>query len=169
MTELPTHAIIIVCSNVSYDFHHSLPSRIASAGRPDVQVIDCPVPDETKRAAKEPCTIIAAGPKDALDRADLLLRTMAEKLYIVPGGGGAASKVNMINQLLVGIHIAAAAEAMAMAVKAGLNMHEVYGIIANAAGGSWAFSDRVSRLLDNDRTTYSTLDTLAKDLVRFSG
>jgi 3-hydroxyisobutyrate dehydrogenase-like beta-hydroxyacid dehydrogenase len=90
---------------------------------------------------------------------------MSEQLYIIPGGIGAASSVKMINQLLAGTHIAAAAEAMGLAAKAGLNTRQVYDIIVTAAGNSWMFKDRVPHMLDNDLTPYSALDIFVKDMV----
>lgn len=162
---LPISASILICSTVSSAFHDTLPSRIAEAGRPDVTVIDCPVSGGTARAADGTLTIFASGEAGVLEKARGLLRDMSEKLYVIPGGAGAASKVKMVNQLLVGTHIAAAAEAMALAAKAGLNTREVYNIITSAAGNSWAFENRVPHMLDGDWTPCSALDIFVKDMV----
>lgn len=162
---LPISATILICSTVSPAFHKALPFRIAKAGRPDVKVIDCPVSGGTARAADGTLTIFASGEADTLERVGDLLRDMSEKLYVIPGGEGAASKMKMVNQLLVGTHIAAAAEAMALATKAGLNTREVYDIITNAAGNSWAFENRVPHMLNGDWTPHSALDIFVKDMV----
>lgn len=166
-TALPISATILICSTVSPAFHETLPARIAKAGRPDVTVIDCPVSGGTARAADGTLTIFASGEADTLERARGLLLDMSEKLYVIPGGAGAASKMKMVNQLLVGTHIAAAAEAMALAAKAGLNTREVYNIITSAAGNSWAFENRVPHMLNGDWTPCSALDIFVKDMVRF--
>lgn len=169
-TALPISATILICSTVSPAFHETLPSRIAEAGRPDVTVIDSPVSGGTARAADGTLTIFVSGEGDALERAGGLLHDMSEKLYVIPGGAGAASKVKMVNQLLVGTHIAAAAEAIALAAKAGLNTREVYNIITSAAGNSWAFENRVPHMLNGDWTPCSALDIFVKDMVcSFSG
>lgn len=128
-------------------------------------VIDCPVSGGTARAANGTLTIFASGEAGALDRTQGLLRDMSAKLYTISGGAGAASKVKMVNQLLVGTHIAAAAEAMALATKAGLNTREVYKIITNAAGSSWAFENRVPHMLSGDWSPHSALDIFVKDMV----
>lgn len=130
-------------------------------------VIDCPVSGGTARAADGTLTIFASGEADTLERARGLLLDMSEKLYVIPGGAGAASKMKMVNQLLVGTHIAAAAEAMALAAKAGLNTREVYNIIISAAGNSWAFENRVPHMLNGDWTPCSALDIFVKDMVCF--
>ncbi|KAF6831396.1 ketose-bisphosphate aldolase class-ii family protein [Colletotrichum plurivorum] len=161
---LPEHATVLICSTVPPTYHEALADRISQKGRGDVLVIDSPVSGGTKRAADGTLTIFASGTSVALQRADRLLHDMAEKLYVIPGGPGAGSKVKMVNQLLVGTHIAAASEAMGLAAKAGLNTREVYNIITNAAGNSWAFENRVPHMLDGDWTPLSALNIFVKDM-----
>ncbi|KAL0941304.1 ketose-bisphosphate aldolase class-ii family protein [Colletotrichum truncatum] len=161
---LPEHATVLLCSTVPPTYHETLSDRIAQKGRGDVLVVDSPVSGGTKRAAEGTLTIFASGTTVALQRADQILHDMSEKLYVIPGGPGAGSKVKMVNQLLVGTHIAAASEAMGLAAKAGLNTREVYNIITNAAGNSWAFENRVPHMLDGDWTPLSALNIFVKDM-----
>lgn len=139
--------------------------KFAQLGRQDVQLVDCPVSGGTVRAAQGALTILAAGKPDALRRANPILRELSEKLYIIPGGIGAASNVKMINQLLVGSHITAAAEAMGIAAKAELNTQDVFDIIRQSTGNSWAFNNRVPHMLENDWTPHSALNIFVKDMV----
>ncbi|TKA81508.1 hypothetical protein B0A49_00560, partial [Cryomyces minteri] len=90
---------------------------------------------------------------------------MSEKLHDVPGVMGAASNVKMVNQLLAGVHVAAAAEAMGLAVRMGLNTRTVYQIITNAAGNSYMFENRVPHMLENDWTPQSALSVFIKNMV----
>lgn len=76
--------------------------------RPDIFLVDSPVSGGTIRAANGSLTILASGSSKALQRADRLLKDLSEKLYIIPGGIGAASNIKMVNQMLAGMHIAAA-------------------------------------------------------------
>ncbi|KAI3529929.1 hypothetical protein CSPX01_15152 [Colletotrichum filicis] len=161
---LPANATVLLCSTVPPTYHEALTPRIAAAGRQDVLVVDSPVSGGTKRAADGTLSIFASGAPEALQRADRVLRDMSEKLYIIPGGPGAGSKIKMVNQLLVGTHIAAASEAMGLAAKAGLNTREVYNIITNAAGNSWAYENRVPHMLDGDWTPLSALNIFVKDM-----
>jgi 3-hydroxyisobutyrate dehydrogenase-like beta-hydroxyacid dehydrogenase len=131
-----------------------------------VHLVDSPVSGGTARAAEGTLTILAAGDHDAVEGARNILSSMSDRLFMIPGELGAASNVKMINQLLVGTHIVAAAEAMALAARAGLNTREVYEIICTAAGNSWAFRDRVPHMLDNDWNPLSALDIFVKDMVR---
>lgn len=90
---------------------------------------------------------------------------ISKNLYQVDGGVGAASSIKLINQLLAGIHIAAAAEAMAFGARLGLDTQTLYEVICNAAGGSWMFENRVPAMLKADWTPHSALAIFVKDLV----
>jgi len=161
---LPQNATILLCSTVPAAFLDEVRSKLDNMSRSDISLVDCPVSGGTARAAEGTLTILAAGTNEALSKADQLLRDMSEKLYRIPGSIGAASNVKMINQLLVGTHIAAASEAMGLAALAGLNTREVYDIIVNAAGNSWAFENRVPHMLNNEWTPLSALNIFVKDM-----
>lgn len=159
------NSTIILCSTVPAAFLHSIRKRLDSINRSDLFLIDSPVSGGTVRAAEGKLTILAAGSEAGLQNASSILELLSEKLYILPGGIGTASNVKMINQLLAGVHIAAAAEAMGLAARAGLNTRQVYEIISGAAGNSWMFENRVPHMLDNDLTPFSALDIFVKDMV----
>merc|ERR1712176_452584 len=72
--------------------------------------------------------------------------------------------MKLVNQVLAGVHIAVAAEAMAFAARAGLNTRQVYEIITTAAGNSFMFENRVPHMLDDDSTPHSRVDIWPKDL-----
>jgi 3-hydroxyisobutyrate dehydrogenase-like beta-hydroxyacid dehydrogenase len=167
-TALPINATLIICSTVPAAYLKFVQSSLQKLGRSDIHLIDSPVSGGTVKAADGRLTIMASGDDAALQQSQEVLSLLSEKLYIIPGGVGSASNVKMINQLLAGIHIAAAAEAMGLAAKAGLNTRQVYEIIVGAAGNSWMFENRVPHMLDNDLTPYSALDIFVKDMVRSS-
>ena len=70
----------------------------------------------------------------------------------------------MINQLLAGVHIAAASEAITFAAKQGLDIRKVYEVITASAGNSWMFENRVPHVLDGDYTPRSAVEIFVKDL-----
>jgi len=72
--------------------------------------------------------------------------------------------MKMINQLLVGVHIAAAMEAVALGIKSGLDVETLFKVITVSAGNSWIFEDRVPHVLNNDYTPKSAVDIFVKDL-----
>ncbi|PMD38612.1 3-hydroxyisobutyrate dehydrogenase [Hyaloscypha variabilis F] len=161
---LPLNASIIICSTVQSAYLTEIRSRLDCIGRNDISLVDSPVSGGTVRAAKGTLTILVSASPGALRQHRGILSDLSEKLFIIPGGIGAASNVKMVNQLLAGVHIAAAAEAMGLAVRMGLNTRRVYEIIVNAAGNSWMFENRVPHMLDNDWTPRSALDIFVKDM-----
>jgi 3-hydroxyisobutyrate dehydrogenase len=70
----------------------------------------------------------------------------------------------MVNQLLCGVHIAAAAEALHLAERAGMDPARMLEIIGVSAGHSWMFGDRGPRMLQDDPAVTSAVDIFVKDL-----
>ena len=83
---------------------------------------------------------------------DTLSRIYAKSLFELADEAGPGSTMKMINQLLVGVHIAAAMEAVALGIKSGLDVETLFKVITASAGNSWIFEDRVPHVLDNDFT-----------------
>src|SRR3982751_3149978 len=76
----------------------------------------------------------------------------------------AGSKVKIVNQLLAGVHIAAAAEAMALGLREGVDPAALYEVITHSAGNSWMFENRMAHVLAADYTPLSAVDIFVKDL-----
>jgi 3-hydroxyisobutyrate dehydrogenase-like beta-hydroxyacid dehydrogenase len=161
---LPLNSAVILCSTVPSAYLMDIQSKLETLRRNDIFLVDSPVSGGTIRAAQGTLTILSSASPAALCQSKQILSDMSEKLFVIPGGIGAASNVKMVNQLLAGVHIAVASEAMGLAVRMGLNTRRVYEIIINAAGNSWMFENRVPHMLDNDWTPQSALDIFVKDM-----
>ena len=72
--------------------------------------------------------------------------------------------MKIINQLLAGVHIAAAAEAMALGLREGVAADALYEVITHSAGNSWMFENRMAHVLAGDYTPLSAVDIFVKDL-----
>jgi 3-hydroxyisobutyrate dehydrogenase len=70
----------------------------------------------------------------------------------------------MVNQLLAGVHIAVAAEAMALGIRAGADPQTLYDVISSSAGSSWMWQNRVPHILAGDDTPLSAVNIFVKDL-----
>lgn len=88
------------------------------------------------KAARGELTIMASGSKQAFDTARSGLDAMAAKVYELGDEAGKGAAFKMINQLLAGVHIAAACEAITFAAKQGLDLDKVYEVITASAGNS---------------------------------
>jgi 3-hydroxyisobutyrate dehydrogenase len=93
-----------------------------------------------------------------------VFEAIAGKLFRLGERPGQGSTVKMINQLLAGVHIAAAAEAMALGIKAGADAATLFDVISSSAGSSWMFQNRVPHILAGDYTPLSAVNIFVKDL-----
>jgi len=89
---------------------------------------------------------------------------VAAKVYRIGNEIGQGSTVKIIHQLLAGVHIAAAAEAVALAARADIPLETLYEVVTHAAGNSWMFENRMRHVLDGDYSPKSAVDIFVKDL-----
>ncbi|KAL8139718.1 hypothetical protein V2J09_005739 [Rumex salicifolius] len=160
---LPAGASIILSSTVSPAFMSRLEQRLQDKGK-NLKLVDAPVSGGVLRASMGTLTIMASGADDALESCGSVLSALSEKLYIIKGGCGAGSCVKMVNQLLAGVHIASAAEALAFGAHLGLHTRTLFDFITNSGGTSWMLENRGPHMLDNDYTPHSALNIFVKDL-----
>ena len=158
---LTSGSVVIASSTVAPEFATDLGKRLDAKG---LLLIDAPVSGGAARAASGELSIMASGSKAAFRKADAVLKAIAVKVYELGEEAGTGSKVKMINQLLAGVHIAASAEAMALAIRVGADPKVVYEVISNSAGSSWMFQNRVPHILDGDYTPRSAVNIFVKDL-----
>ncbi|KQO77230.1 MULTISPECIES: L-threonate dehydrogenase [unclassified Methylobacterium] len=138
-----------------------LAARLEETGR---HYLDAPMSGGAVRAAEGELTFLASGTQAAFDAARPALHAMAGKLYELGDAAGQGAAFKMINQLLAGVHIAAASEAMSFAAKQGLDLRKVYEVITASAGNSWMFENRMPHVLDGDYSPRSAVDIFVKDL-----
>lgn len=131
----------------------------------EIQFCDCPISGGPVRALAGEITIMASGEEKSLEYVDPLLQAMGKEIHIITGGSGMGSTVKMVHQLLAGVHIVVAAEALALAAKAGVDVRQMYDIVKGAAGASWMFCDRGQRMIANpEDKVMSTLAIFIKDM-----
>lgn len=153
--------VVLACATVSPAFAIDLGKRIEAAG---LQLLDAPLSGGAARAASGEMTMMTSGPAAAYAACEDVLDAIAGKVYRLGDAHGAGSKVKIINQLLAGVHIAAAAEAMALGLREGVDPDALYDVITHSAGNSWMFENRVPHILAGDYTPLSAVDIFVKDL-----
>jgi len=154
-------SVFVMCSTVDPNWSVTLEQRLASQG---LLYIDAPISGGAAKAASGAMTMMTAGTPAAYAKADPVLQAMAGKVYKLGDRAGAGSKVKIINQLLAGVHIAAAAEAMALGLREGVDPAALYEVITHSAGNSWMFENRMAHVLAADYTPLSAVDIFVKDL-----
>jgi L-threonate 2-dehydrogenase len=154
-------SVFVMCSTVDPNWSFALEARLQKMG---ILYIDAPISGGAAKAASGQMTMMTSGTAAAYAIAEPLLNAMAAKVYKLGDCAGAGSKVKIINQLLAGVHIAAAAEAMALGLREGVDPAALYEVITNSAGNSWMFENRMAHVLAADYTPLSAVDIFVKDL-----
>ncbi|SCL21539.1 3-hydroxyisobutyrate dehydrogenase [Micromonospora pallida] len=150
----------IVMSTVGPDSVREQAARLTAAG---VRVVDAPVTGGVARARTGELTLFAAGdPADVAAAGPVLAHLGTPHTVGETVGDGQAIKV--VNQHLCSVHIVAAAEALALAGKLGLDQRKVLALVEQGAAGSWMLSDRGPRMLEGtDVEVTSTINIFVKD------
>lgn len=154
-------SLFVMCSTVDPNWSVALEARLEKLG---ILYLDAPISGGAAKAARGQITMMTAGTPAAYARAGGLLDAMAAKVYRLGDKAGAGSKVKVINQLLAGVHIAAAAEAMALGLREGVDPAALYEVITHSAGNSWMFENRMAHVLAGDYRALSAVDIFVKDL-----
>lgn len=158
---LAKDAVFISSATMDPDVARRLAGRLEATGR---HYLDAPISGGAQRAAQGELTILASGSSAAFAKARPALDAMAAKLYELGDAPGQGAAFKMVNQLLAGVHIAAASEAVAFAARQGLDLRRVYEVITASAGNSWMFENRMPHVLDGDYTARSAVEIFVKDL-----
>jgi 3-hydroxyisobutyrate dehydrogenase len=154
-------SVFVMCSTVDPNWSVALEARLEKLG---LLYVDAPISGGAAKAASGEMTMMTAAKPAAYAKCEAMLNAMAGKVYKLGDHAGAGSKVKIINQLLAGVHIAAAAEAMALGLREGVNPDALYDVITHSAGNSWMFENRMAHVLAADYTPLSAVDIFVKDL-----
>lgn len=158
---LPRGAVAICAATVAPEMARGLEARLNEAG---LLMLDAPVSGGRAGAEAGTMTVMASGAPAAFDRAAPVLEAIASKVWKLGDAAGIGSTVKMVNQLLAGVHIAVAAEALALGIRAGADPRVLYDVICTSAGSSWMWQNRVPHILAGDDTPSSAVNIFVKDL-----
>ena len=133
-------------------------------GPQQIDLVDAPVSGGAARAAAGDLLIMVGGAQAAVDRAQPLLDAMARSAPHVGAAPGDGQKVKLVNQLLCGVHIAAAAEALALAEAMQLDPGATWEVLRGGAAASFMLDDRGARMVHGTDEVKSALDIFVKDM-----
>ena len=121
----------------------------AAAEQRGAMFLDAPISGGTERATDGTLTIMVGGPAEAYQRALPALDVMGAVVrHVGPTGSGTAAK--LVNQLLVGVHMVAAAEAMLLGAKSGADPALVFELVNSGWGQSFLLGRNAPAMLDRD-------------------
>lgn len=162
LSRLSPGTCVILCSTVTAKWARYARERFVAN---EIHFVDSPVSGGAARALTGELTMMASGDDMSLAIALPLLDAAGKEVHLIEGGAGMGQTVKYIHQLLAGVHIVAAAECLALAVKAGVNAKQFYEIVCGAAGYSWMFEDRGRRMIaKGSPPVKSMVDIFVKDL-----
>lgn len=154
-------AVVMGCATVPPAYARSVAERLIAMG---LLYLDSPISGGAVKAANGQITVMGSGTSEAFLRARPFLDAVAEKVFELGDEAGPGSTMKMVNQLLAGVHIATAMEALALGIRSGLDAEKIYEVITASAGNSWMFENRVPHVLENDYSPKSAVEIFVKDL-----
>lgn len=158
---LPKGSIVFLGSTVAPDYSRSTAVKLEDMG---LEMLDAPVSGGPIRAADGTMSIMAAGKPEIFARVQPALDAMAEHVHVMGKEIGLGATMKLVNQVLAGIHITSAIEAVAFGARAGLDPKQIFDVISTSAGNSWMFQNRVPHILEDDYSPASAVDIWPKDL-----
>ena len=164
---LASGQIVVVMSTVGPEAVVAAAARLAAAG---VAVVDAPVSGGVTRAGQGDLLILVSGSPDVVAGVQPLLDALARTAPVVGPSPGDGQRMKLVNQLLCGVHIAAAAEALSFAESLGLDPAECWKVLRDGAAASFMFDDRGARMVAGQfGDVRSALDIFVKDMGLVTG
>jgi 3-hydroxyisobutyrate dehydrogenase-like beta-hydroxyacid dehydrogenase len=153
--------ILVLTSTVGPKTVGEIDKRLGSTG---AKLLDAPVSGGTARARIGDLLIMVSGEEHTLTAARPVLEAMGSKIEWISQKVGDGQSMKLVNQLLCGVHLAAAGEALAFARALGLNPRRAYEVVRQGAANSFMLDDRAGRMLSDDPVNVeSALDIFVKD------
>lgn len=155
-------AAVVVMSTIGPAAVRDLADRLALAG---VSLLDAPMSGGVARAEQGDLVVMVGGPRELFETCRPYLDRLGTTVAYVGEAVGDGQALKLVNQLLAGVHIAAAAEALGFAAALGLDPRATWEVVRHGAAGSFMLGDRGARMLDGEfEPVRSALDIFVKDM-----
>ncbi|MCK0195775.1 NAD(P)-dependent oxidoreductase [Ancylobacter sp. 6x-1] len=161
LAHLPAGGAVILMATCPPASVAALARRVEAEGR---CLVDAPVSGGVVGAEAGNLTIMVAAPTDLFATVRPLLDAMGSKVVLLGESAGQGATAKAVNQLLCGVHLAVAAEALSLAEKLGVDMERMLDIVSGSAASSWMLRDRGPRMLEAEPRVTSAVDIFVKDL-----
>jgi 3-hydroxyisobutyrate dehydrogenase len=154
-------SVVIMSSTIQPEAAQALAEPLAARR---VHFLDAPCSGGPAKARAGSMSMMLAGAAAAFESAAVVLEAIAGTRVRISERPGDGSKAKIVNNMLAGVNLAAACEAMALAIKLQLDPQTMFEVIGASSGGSWMFSDRMPRVLAGDYAPRAAIEILRKDL-----
>ncbi|MFL5185297.1 MAG: NAD(P)-dependent oxidoreductase, partial [Microvirga sp.] len=161
LAALPENGIVVLMATCPPGAVEKIAARVLETGR---RFVDAPVSGGVVGAESATLSIMAAAPQATIDAARPVLDALGDKVFHVGERPGQGAMVKTVNQLLCGVHIAVAAEALSLAAKVGVDLAVMLNILSGSSASSWMLKNRGPRMLQAEPEVTSAVDIFVKDL-----
>jgi len=154
-------SIVLVMATVGDAAVRDWAQRLAER---DVSIVDAPVSGGVARAGTGELLVMVSGDPHVVERVRPLVDALAGSAPTVGATPGDGQRMKLVNQLLCGVHIVAAAEALSFAEALGLDARAAWEVVSSGAAESFMLVDRGERMLEAHPPVRSTVDIFVKDM-----
>lgn len=151
---------VLLCPTIAPQDTERFAARLLERG---VALIDAPMSGGPARARDGSMSLMLAGAPEVIDRQCDLLAALSGKLFRISARPGDGARTKLVNNLLAGINLVGAAEAVALAERLGLDPGSTLALIEQSSGQSWIGSDRMRRAIAGDFEPRAHMTLLEKD------
>lgn len=157
---LPAGHIVVLCPTMAPDDVERIARELQALG---VDMVDAPMSGGPARAREGSMSLMVACADGIFARCQPLLKALSSKVFHISQRLGDGARTKLVNNLLAGINLVGAAEAMALAERMGLDLKTTLDVIEQSSGQSWIGSDRMHRAIGGDLAPRAHMTLLAKD------
>jgi len=151
---------VLLCPTIAPQDVESLAARLAERG---IAAIDAPMSGGPARARDGSMSLMVACDDPVFERQRGLVEALSAKVFRISQRPGDGARTKLVNNLLAGINLAGAAEALALAQRLGLDPARTLDVIEQSSGQSWIGSDRMRRAIAGDYEPRAHVSLLQKD------
>ena len=151
---------VMLCPTIAPEDTEAVAARLAGQG---VATLDAPMSGGPQRAAQGTMSLMVAGADAVFERHQALLNALANPVFRISQRVGDGARTKLVNNLLAGINLVGAAEALALAERMGLDGGRTLQVMAASSAQSWIASDRMTRALAGDWAPRAHMTLLEKD------
>ncbi len=151
---------VMLCPTIAPADVERFAARLMQAG---AATIDAPMSGGPQRAADGTMSLMVACAGAVRASHSALIHTLSSHVFDLGERPGDGARMKLVNNLLAGINLVGAAEALAMAQRMGMNLGTVLDVIEQSSGQSWVGTDRMRRAIANDYAPRAHATLLRKD------
>ena len=157
----PENKTIMISSTIAPDDTEIISKHLINHG---FSVLDAPVSGGPVRAGDGTMSLMLAGEESVIAHHSDVLQAMSDRIFRLGSRLGDGARYKLINNLVAGINLVAASEAVALAKHMGLDTEKMVALMSASSGQSMMLDDRLPRALANDYAPRAYAYILTKDV-----